>query len=48
MGAMTSYHAPRKRGWDNPNRPGFYCTPCAEDYRSYWTEMWDEYNRGRL
>lgn len=30
----------------NPNH--MLCTSCKEDYISYWTEMWDDYNRSRL
>lgn len=39
--SMTSYD------WDgkgeDPNRAGELCDGCAEDYRAYWQERWDEY-----
>ena len=31
-------------GWgENPNRPMKLCNSCAEEYKSYWKEMWSEY-----
>jgi hypothetical protein len=31
----------------DPNKDPLLCDECYEDYRSYWSEMWDEYNRSR-
>jgi hypothetical protein len=31
----------------DPNQDPILCDDCAEDYRSYWQEMWDEYNASR-
>lgn len=44
--SMTAYV------WDgvgeNPNREGWFCEPCGEDYDEHWDAMWAEYNSGRL
>ena len=29
----------------NPNPDYWLCPSCAEEYRDYWTEQWDEYHR---
>jgi hypothetical protein len=31
-----------------PDTPILFCGSCAEDYRSYWQERWDEYYSGLL
>ena len=57
--AMTAYHPTPLSRWkrlmlDNPldppdpNADVYLCPDCAQDHVEYWTEMWDEYNRGRL
>lgn len=44
--AMTEYVATEEN--PDPNHPIPYCPRCAGGYREHWTEMWDEYNAGRL
>lgn len=51
VGGGTAYHYVPTT-WDiirygpgglDPNRDCPYCPDCAEDYRSYWNEMWSDY-----
>jgi len=33
---------------EDPNRSYYLCSACAEEYNSYWDEMWNDYYAGRL
>lgn len=32
----------------NPNKDLLLCASCAEDYREFWNEQWNNYYRGLL
>lgn len=46
--SMTAYHWDKESGDPNPNAPFMCCQIHYETYEDYWTEMWEEYYKGRL
>jgi hypothetical protein len=46
--ALTKYHWDKSVKEKDPNAPFYACESHAQQYVDYWTEMWAEYNQGRL
>lgn len=41
--AHTNYHYEGEPGWNDPNRPRFYCPECAEEDAEYWKGLLTDY-----